>query len=197
MPDSLTALSGATRVAGLIGSPTQVHFSLSPAIHNAAFRALALDWVYVGFPVEEGDAIEAVRGLRSAGASGLNVTTPHKVPAASAVDRLEGTAAAVGAVNTVEMREGELVGWNTDGDGLVRFLGEDAGVSLSGAAALVLGAGGTARSIVAALAAAGVASITAVARDPLRAEALRGPADPVPFAAPGTASRSGLRHEPT
>jgi shikimate dehydrogenase len=175
-------LSGATRVAGLVGSPRQVGRSLSPAIHNAAYAALGLDWVYVGFPMrvkERAAATEAIRGLGRSGVAGFNVTMPHKLAAAAAVDRLVGPASMVGSVNTVQVLEDELVGWDTDGPGLVSFLMRDARVELDQCAVLILGAGGSARSVVAALAAAGAQSITVLTRNPqagLPLEALVGQA---------------------
>jgi shikimate dehydrogenase len=166
-------LNGATKVVGIVGGVHQVPLSLSPRIHNAAFRALGIDWVYVGFPVAEGTAATAVAGLAAAGVRGFNVTMPHKMAVAACMDRLEGLAATVGAVNTVEIRaSGELVGWNTDGEGLLRYIRRDVGCDIAGAAALVLGAGGAARSAVAALARAGAGSVTVLARHRGRAEAL-------------------------
>lgn len=159
------AIGGATKVVGLIGGPEQVTRSLSPAIHNAAFEALGLDWAYLAFGVRGRDVHGAVRGLASAGVRGLNVTMPHKVAAASAVDRLDGDARLVGAVNTVEIRGAELIGHNTDGRGLVRFLEQDLGVSIAGSSALVIGSGGAARSAVAALAVAGAERVAVLARD--------------------------------
>jgi shikimate dehydrogenase len=167
--------NGATHVVGIVGGIRQVPLSLSPRIHNAAFRALGLDWVYVGFPVEEGSTPVAVAGLVAAGVRGFNVTMPHKMAVAACMDRLEGLAATVGAVNTVEVRSGgELVGWNTDGEGLLRYLERDLGAELTGAEVVVLGSGGAARSAVAALARAGAGSVTVLARNPARAEDLRG-----------------------
>jgi shikimate dehydrogenase len=182
-------VTGATAVVGIIGGPEQVRLSLSPTIHNAAFEALGLNWLYLPFPVEEGFVTAALQGLAAAGVRGVNVTTPHKLAAAEAVDRSEGAALAVGAVNTVEMRSGQLIGWNTDGEGLVRFLRRDVGAAVEGAVVLLLGAGGAARAAVAALSSAGAASITVAARDPSRGEALRALAgeaflEVIPFAAP-------------
>ena len=76
-------LSGSTCVAGVVGGPRQVARSLSPAIHNAGYRALGLDWVYVGFPVaaEGADAVVVLRGLGGSGVAGFNVTMPHKLAA--------------------------------------------------------------------------------------------------------------------
>ena len=167
--------NGATHVVGIVGGTRQVPLSRSPHIHNAAVRALGLDWVYVGFPVEEGSAGAAVAGLAAAGVRGFNVTMPHKIAVAACMDRLEGLAATVGAVNTVEVRAGgELVGWNTDGEGLLRYIRRDIGVEVQDAAVVVLGSGGAARSAVAALARAGAGSVTVLARSPARAEELRG-----------------------
>lgn len=157
-------VGGATRVAGIIGDP--VAHSRSPAIHNAAYADLDLDWVYVAFPVPAGQASAALHGMRALGIRGLNVTMPHKREAAAACDRLSATAALLGAVNAVVNRDGELVGESTDGEGLVRSM-RDEGVEPGGTSVLVLGAGGAARAIVLALVEAG-ADVTVAAR---RAEA--------------------------
>ena len=83
---------GTTRVAGVIGDP--VRHSLSPTLHNAAFAALGLDWVYVAFPVPAGEVAGALTGMRALGVAGLNVTMPHKEAAWQAVDRLDPALAA-------------------------------------------------------------------------------------------------------
>jgi shikimate dehydrogenase len=167
-------LSGSTCVAGVVGGPVQVARSLSPAIHNAGYRALGLDWVYVGFPVapEEDDAVAVLRGLGRSGVAGFNVTMPHKLAAAAAVDRLAGQAAVVGAVNAVEVTGNELVGWNTDGEGLASFLLRQTDTDLDGCSVVVIGAGGSARSVVSGLVLAGAGAVTVLARDPDRAAAL-------------------------
>lgn len=167
-------LSGSTSIAGIVGGSRQVTRSLSPAIHNAGYRALGLDWAYVGFPVaaEGADAVAVLRGLGRAGVAGFNVTMPHKLAAAEAVDHLVGQAADVGAVNTVEVTGTELTGWNTDGEGLASFLVRETAAVLDGCSLLVIGAGGSARSVVAGLVLAGVDRVTVLARDPDRAAAL-------------------------
>jgi shikimate dehydrogenase len=167
-------LSGSTSVTGVAGGPRQVARSLSPAIHNAGYRALGLDWIYVGFPVaaEGMDAVSVLRGLGGAGVAGFNVTMPHKLAAAEAVDHLVGQAAIVGAVNTVEVTGSELVGWNTDGEGLASFLVRETAALLDGCSLLVIGAGGSARSVVSGLVLAGADRVTVLARDPDRAAAL-------------------------
>ena len=178
-------LSGLTSVAGVVGGPRQVARSLSPAIHNAGYRALGLDWVYVGFPVaaEGAGAVAVLRGLGGSGVAGFNVTMPHKLAAAEAVDRLAGQAAVVGAINAVEVSGSELVGWNTDGEGLASFLVRETDTDLDGCSLVVIGAGGSARSVVSGLVQAGVGSVTVLARDPDRAAALASMAGEGPFRA--------------
>ena len=86
-------------MAGVIGDP--VRHSLSPALHNAAFEELGLDWVYVAFRVPNGEAAAAVQAMRTLGLAGLSVTMPHKMAAATAVDHLGAVAARLGVVNTI------------------------------------------------------------------------------------------------
>lgn len=152
--------SGSTRVAGVIGDP--VRHSLSPAIHNAAFEALGLDWVFVAFPVTPDAADAAVRAVTTLGLGGLSVTMPHKAAAARVCDRLTDSATELGAVNTVVPTANGLLGASTDGEGFLRAL-EDEGLDAVGAKVVVIGAGGAARAIVHALGAAG-ASVTVAAR---------------------------------
>lgn len=149
-------------MVGVIGDP--VAHSRSPAIHNAAFDALGLDWVYVAFPVAAGRGGDAVEAVRVLGIAGLSVTMPHKSDVAAACDRLTPGAAALGSVNTVVNRDGVILGDSTDGPGLVAAL-RDHGVDPSGTRVLVLGAGGAARAIVEALGSCG-AAITVAARRP-------------------------------
>jgi shikimate dehydrogenase len=151
---------GSTRVVGIIGDP--VTHSRSPAIHNAAFEALGLDWVYVAFPVPRGGGAAAVGAVRVLGLAGLNVTMPHKAAAAAACDELSDAARALESVNTVVNRDGTLYGDSTDGAGLLAAL-RDEGVDVLRAGVLVLGAGGAARAIVHALGGAG-ARVTIAAR---------------------------------
>jgi len=119
------------RVAAVIGSP--VHHSLSPAIHNAAFAAAGLDWVYVAFEVAPGAAGGALDAMRTLDLGGLSVTTPHKEDVAAAVDDLDPAAAALRSVNTVVWdAAGRLVGHSTDGAGFVASLAAS-GVDVVGA----------------------------------------------------------------
>jgi shikimate dehydrogenase len=163
-------VSGAhTRLAAVIGSP--VRHSLSPAMHNAAFRELELDWVYLAFEVAPDSLPAAFTGVRALGLGGLSVTIPHKGSALAQVDEVTAAARAVGAVNTVVRRtDGGLVGENTDGPGFLRSL-SDEGFDPAGRRCAVLGAGGAARTLVHALAGAGAAEVVVLNRTPERAEA--------------------------
>lgn len=162
-------ISGSTNLVGIIGGSDQVLTSLSPPIHNAAFDALGLDWVYLSFPVPASAVESAIRGLSASGIRGLNVTMPHKIAAADVMDVLEGDAKAVGAVNTIEMRGETLIGWNTDVEGFTRYLRLDLGYEVMGKRALVLGSGGAARAVVASLNSGGASEIAVAARDRDRA----------------------------
>lgn len=149
----------------MIGNP--IRHSLSPTLHNAAFSALGLDWVYVAFPVEPGRAGAAVESMRTLGLAGMSVTMPHKADAARAVDRLGPVAEVLGVVNTVSWAPGpdgpELVGESTDGAGYVDALAED-GFDPHGRRCCVLGTGGAARAVTEALAGAGASSVVVVGR---------------------------------
>lgn len=160
---------GATRVAGVIGDP--IRHSLSPILHNAAFRALGLDWAFLAFPVAAGQAAPALLGMRALSIDGLSVTMPHKTEVAGLVDRLTLRAEQLGAVNTVAWEGADLVGHNTDGAGFLDSLRLDHGVDPAGRHCAVLGAGGAARAIVLALAEAGASGVILVNRSRDRAEA--------------------------
>jgi len=165
-------LSGATRVVGIIGWP--VSHSLSPAIHNAAFDSLGMDWVYVPLPVPPGSVGAALAGLPALGFAGANVTMPHKTEIADLLSGdLTEEASLLQSVNTIEVRGGGLFGHNTDAPGFDRFLRQDAGLDPRGVTALLYGAGGAARACALALAQAGAARITVAVRDAVRARALQ------------------------
>ena len=171
----LRAISGTTRVAALIGSPAR--HSLSPAILNAGFDALGLDWVFVVHEVPPGQGEAALAAVRTLGLGGLSVTMPHKAAAAAAVDERTPVAEALGAVNCVFWSGDRLVGDNTDGAGFLDALRLDEGVDPDGRACVVVGAGGAGRAVVRALADAGAAEVVVVNRSPepaRRAAALAG-----------------------
>ncbi|MCA1596274.1 MAG: shikimate dehydrogenase [Chloroflexi bacterium] len=164
-----TTITGRTRIVGVIGHP--VGHSLSPAMHNAAFQALGLDYCYVPFDVAPEAVTGALQGIRALGLAGINVTIPHKPAVYREMDVLAPSARAVGAVNTVEVHEGLLIGHNTDGEGFARSL-ECAGVPLTGQRVALIGAGGAARSVAAACVQRAAASMTILSRRPEQALAL-------------------------
>ncbi len=161
-------ITGQTRLAAVIGDP--VRHSLSPAIHNAGFEALDLDWAYVALPVSAGGGADALAAMATFGLEGLSVTMPLKDEIAAAVDVASDAVTALGACNCV-VRDGDrLVGHNTDGDGFIRALTEESGESVDGKSVAVVGAGGAARAIIDALGRTGAASIAVVNRTLDRAE---------------------------
>ena len=184
-------ITGTTRLVGVIGWP--VGHSRSPQMHNAAYAALGLDWAYVPMPVAPERVGDAVRGLVALGFAGANVTVPHKQAVMPHLDELTPIARAVGAVNTIVVRpDGSLLGDSTDGAGFMADLRAH-GIRISESAnqriseslienpavavspcrrVLVLGAGGAARAVVYALAAAG-ATVSIANRTLDNAEALR------------------------
>jgi shikimate dehydrogenase len=141
---------------------------LSPALHNAAFHALGLDWVYVAFPVPAGQGPAAVAAMRALDLAGLSVTMPHKSDVLAGLDRLAPTAARLGAVNTISWAPSAdgpaLEGDSTDGAGFLDALCADDGFDPAGRDCVVLGAGGAARAVTLALAEAGAASVCVAAR---------------------------------
>jgi shikimate dehydrogenase len=160
-----------TRVA-LLGHP--VGHSRSPAMHNAAFRELGLDWRYQAVDVEPARFREVVAGLPAQGFVGANVTIPHKLRALEAADDATEVARAVGAANTLSFEGGGVRAENTDVEGFLTALRERVPEAPAGMQALVLGAGGAGRAVVYALLAAGAAAVTVWNRHRERADALVG-----------------------
>jgi len=130
-----------TELYGVIGNP--VHHSLSPMIHNGAFRRLGWNAVYLAFEVKNVE--EALRGIRGLGVRGVSVTIPFKTEVLPFLDKIEGLAKKVGAVNTIVNRRGRLIGYNTDCEGALEALEEK--IDLRGKRVVLLGAGGAARAI--------------------------------------------------
>lgn len=159
------------RCFGVLGDP--VAHSRSPDMHNAAFAALGLTHRYFPFHVRPHALANALAGARALGLGGLNLTVPHKRAAVAHMDRLAPEAARIGAVNTVLIRRGELVGYNTDGSGFLDALAELGGDGPK--RAVILGGGGAARSVIDALRHAEVPTdVVWVSRDPNRLPALDG-----------------------
>ena len=142
--ESNIAVSGKTRVCGLIGDP--VEHTLSPLIHNSLAALMGIDLIYVPMRVESGSVESAVRGAYDLGMLGLNVTVPHKISVMDAALYIQKNAAVIGAVNTLvrDREEKGYIGYNTDYLGLKRALADD-GISLKDRNVVILGAGGAAR----------------------------------------------------
>jgi shikimate dehydrogenase len=137
-----------SRTYCVIGDP--VYNSLSPAMHNAAFNSLNLNYTYIAFRVPRGELKESVSSLRAINISGFNVTIPHKVDIINFLDDLDDSAKKAKAVNTVNNVNGHLKGYNTDVYGFIQPL-RKRNINFKGKKILVLGAGGAARAVIAAL----------------------------------------------
>ena len=159
MPRSLPTLCGS-----IMGEP----FTFNVKVHNAAYRALGLDYTFVCFGVQ--DVAGSIQGMRSLGIRGMNVSMPHKQAVMQYLDEIDATARDIGAVNTIDNRDGRLTGYNTDCIGAVRAVRE-AVPDLSGQRIALLGAGGAGRAIAYGLRNAG-AKVTVFNRTASRAEAL-------------------------
>jgi len=171
LPDRPGRVRGSTRKVGVIGWP--IEHTLSPVIHNAAFVALGMDWVYVPLPVATARLPAALDGLGALGFAGANVTMPHKTRSAELVPDLSHDARLLRAVNTIVVGTDGLAGHNTDALGFERFLREDTGFDPSGRTALLFGAGGGARACALALSRGGLVELSVAVREPSRAEDLR------------------------
>ena len=165
-------LSGRARLAGVMGWP--VAHSLSPRLHGYWLRHYGIDGAYVPLPVRPERLGSALRALADLGFAGCNLTVPHKDAALGALDEIAEDARRIGAVNTILVRaDGSLYGWNTDIEGfaqsLIAALPE---WSIAGKHAVVLGAGGAARALVAAVQNLGAEEVVILNRTRERAEAL-------------------------
>lgn len=137
-------ISGKTKLCGLMGDP--VEHTMSPAMHNAAYRQMGLDYVYVPFHVRPEGLGKAIDGMRAFNMRGLNVTIPHKVAVIPFLDKLDTLVEKISAVNTIVNDNGVLTGYNTDATGFLRALLEK-GIEPRGKKALILGAGGASRAV--------------------------------------------------
>ncbi|MGV3723994.1 MAG: shikimate dehydrogenase [Actinomycetota bacterium] len=164
----MIGVGGKTRVFCVLGHP--VGHSMSPAMHNAALAEMGVDGVYVAFDVHPDGLADAVRGLQALGVAGVNCTIPHKQALLPLMDEVSEDAALIGAINTIRFQDGKRIGENTDAPGFLADL-RAAGAEPAGKQVLVLGAGGSARAVVAALVRAG-ARVTVANRTAARAEEL-------------------------
>jgi shikimate dehydrogenase len=140
----MMAISGKTRVCGVIGDP--IEHTLSPTIHNAAFNHLGLDFVFLAFRVKAADLENALCGMRGLGIHGLNVTMPHKNAVIAYLNTMDTAVKFLGSANTILNEDGKLSGFNTDGVGALKALREN-GTELAEKKVLLLGAGGAAKAI--------------------------------------------------
>jgi shikimate dehydrogenase len=150
-------IDGSTTIVGVFGAP--ITHTASPAIHNAAFAALEMNWAYLAFAVEPQNLRTALHGARDMGIVGINLTVPHKILALDCLDEIDAEAHKLGAVNTVAIEKGKLRGLNTDGYGFLKAIKEEFNLSVKGKRVLVLGAGGAGRGIAVKCAMEGAAHI--------------------------------------
>ncbi len=148
MPVMKKTITSETAIYGIIGKP--VNHSLSPTIHNTVFQLAGIDAVYLPFPVEASQLGDAAAGLRALGVNGVNITIPHKEAIIPHLDQLDEATANIGAVNTVTVRDGQLLGNNTDWSGFSDSL-ERHHLKVDNCRVAVLGGGGSARAILYAL----------------------------------------------
>lgn len=166
---SPTAVSGSTRLYGIMGYP--IGHSLSPLMHTLAFRHHGLDAVYVPFSVAPDALGKAVAGAAALGVAGFNVTIPHKEAIMACLDEVTDEARAIGAVNTVRVQDGRATGHNTDGAGFLQPL-QNLGAPLNELTVCILGAGGAARALAAALLKADCPQVVIANRTHARSERL-------------------------
>jgi shikimate dehydrogenase len=159
-------INGKTSLVGLMGWP--VAHSLSPAMYNAAFAALGLEWAYVPLPVQPEHVEQALKGLTALNFVGANVTVPHKQAVMRHLDELSDASTITGAVNTIHIQDGKFYGYNTDAIGFLNAL-KEAGYHPKGMRVAVLGAGGAARAVVYSLARSEVDAIIVFNRTAERA----------------------------
>ena len=158
------------RVAAVIGDPAR--HSRSPAIHNAAFVATGMDWVFTAFEVPAGGGAAALEAMRVLQLAGLSVTMPLKAEVAEAADLRDDEVEVLGAANCIlPLDDGRLRAANTDAAGFMAGLRADAGLEPEGLRVALLGAGGAARAVAWGLAAAGAAEVAVINRTPSRAKA--------------------------
>ncbi|OIU70633.1 shikimate dehydrogenase [Rossellomorea aquimaris] len=157
---------------GVIGDPI-VH-SMSPVMHNAAFKKAVINASYGKFHVTPDALPQAINGIRALGLRGINVTVPHKTAVIPLLDEVDPLAQSIGAVNTIVNREGKLIGFNTDGLGFVEGLKKEISGSISNKSVLIIGAGGAAKAIYHTLAALGVKKVDLANRSEEKAAAMIG-----------------------
>lgn len=159
-------IKGSTNIVGLIGHP--VEHSFSPPMHNAAFKKLGMDYVYTAFDVDPNNLKEAIDGARALNIKGFNVTIPHKIEVMKYLAEIDEIASLIGAVNTIDFKN--LKGYNTDGIGAIKAIGEVTNVKNKNV--IIAGAGGASRAISFYLAKYGADSLTILNRNVDKAQGL-------------------------
>ena len=159
-------IKGSTNIVGLIGHP--VEHSFSPPMHNAAFKKLGMDYVYTAFDVDPNNLKEAIGGARALNIKGFNVTIPHKIEVMKYLAEIDEIASLIGAVNTIDFKD--LKGYNTDGIGAIKAIGEVTNVKNKNI--VIVGAGGASRAISFYLAKYGADSLTILNRNVDKAQGL-------------------------
>ena len=162
-------INGSTKIVGVFGYP--VKHTASPCMHNAAFEAIGLNWVYLPFEVKPELLESAVKALMPINIEGVNLTIPHKKAVVPFLDELSPEAEFIGAVNTIVKKGNKLVGYNTDGQGFIKALEEEK-ISPEGKSILILGAGGAANAIIYQLLVEGAKRIIVANRTVEKAKAL-------------------------
>ena len=162
--------NGRTGLYALIGFP--VKHTFSPPMHNAAFSALGMNAAYFALEVKPEYLKDALEGVKGLGLCGLNVTIPHKESCMKYLERIDPLAKSIGAVNTIVIKQGKLVGYNTDGLGFLKSLKSDLKFNPKGKSVLLIGAGGAGRAVAFTLIKGGARSITIYDKQGKRAKKL-------------------------
>lgn len=161
-------ITGKTKIVGVIGHP--IEHSMSPPMHNNAYKELEMDYVYVAFNVLPEDVENLITSCKTLNIQGLNVTIPHKTSIIPYLDEIDETAGKIGAVNTIQFKDGIAKGYNTDGIGAIRSIREH--TSLKDRKVLIVGAGGAAKAIAFTLIDEGISSLTIANRSRENAQQL-------------------------
>ena len=159
-------IKGSTNIVGLIGHP--VEHSFSPPMHNAAFKSLEMDYVYTAFDVDSNNLKQAIAGAQALNIKGFNVTIPHKIEVMKYLNEIDDVASLIGAVNTIDFKD--LKGYNTDGIGAVKAIGEV--TKIKGKNVVIAGAGGASRAISFYIAKYGADKLTILNRNVIKAQNL-------------------------
>lgn len=163
-------ITAKAKILGIFGYPI-IH-TISPAMHNAVIKALGLDMIYMPFEIKPSNLRDAVNGIKGFGMLGINITIPHKEAVMKLLDDISEEARLIGAVNTIVNKDGRLIGYNTDGYGYVASIKEDCKFNPKDKIIIILGAGGAARAVLAALAKSGAKKIIIANRTLSRADNL-------------------------